>query len=178
MAAYDISKSHSLFEGAIGRPMPPFLGRNASTRDAALFRLRLEEWKRYVRRKVTPRALKRAVAELLTGLVRTNPVGNPSFWKRPRRGYVGGHSRRNWQITKSPVAPELPGADPKPGAANIAATEGYAAINALPQTTVRVFIVNPVPYMERLNRGWSRQAPAGWIDAELARVIAKLRRMK
>ena len=154
-----------------------------------MFRLRLEQWKRYLRKKVTPRALKLALAELLTGLVRLNPVGNPSFWKPRRlkgggtsprlaRGYVGGHSRRNWQVSQAPLVAELPGADPKEGAANIAASEGYAKINALPQHTRRAFLVNPVPYIERLDRGWSKQAAAGWIDAEFARVIAKLNVMK
>ena len=71
---------------------------------------------------------------------------------------------------------ELPGVDPKPAQGNVATAQGYAAIGALPVGTKRVFLVNPTPYMERLNRGWSRQAPAGWIDNALRLVLNKYRR--
>ena len=176
---YDSSSADARFPGRVGAPLPGFAGANATVRDAAGLRLKIEDWRRYVRRKAIPHAFRRIIAEALTGLVRRNPVGNPSFWKRPpRKGYVGGHSRRNWQISLSPLAAELPGEDAREDAANVAVAQGYAAIASLPETTRRAWLVNATPYMGRLNRGWSRQAPAGWIDSELARVISKFNRVK
>lgn len=60
-----------------------------------------------------------------------------------------GHARANWGHGPAGVWDEDEGA--------LALTEG---------TTVE--------YVPRLNEGWSRQAPAGFIDAEAARVEAQL----
>lgn len=35
-------------------------------------------------------------------------------------------------------------------------------------------LTNPIPYMERLRQGHSKQAPAGWIEAALLRVRLKI----
>lgn len=181
----DIGASDRRFQGPIGNGIPPFRWGGTTTADASVFRARLEDFERHVQQK-HHMLFKRVAAELLTVLVNGNPVGNPSFWKRPRKGYVGGHSRRNWQIKNAPAAVELPGVDkdqtpPRFNDASqsmgTAVTDGYAAIGALPLGTKRVFLVNPTPYMERLNRGWSRQAPAGWIDAALRLVLNKYRKV-
>jgi hypothetical protein len=101
---------------------------------------------------------KRAVAEVFTGLVQENPVGNPSLWKRPaRKGYVGGTSRRAWTI------------DVGGGAGGGLGVLGSVKLGD------RVRVSNPVEYMDALNRGHSRQAPAGWIEAVVERVTAKYR---
>lgn len=99
---------------------------------------------------------KRLVAEVFTGLVQGNPVGNPSTWKHPApKGYVGGASRRAWRI-------ELNGG-----------ASGDLTVIAGAQFGDRVRITNDASYMQRLNEGWSRQAPPGWIDAVVQRVLAK-----
>lgn len=163
--------------------VPPFKG-SGTVRDAAAFRRTLEQFHAHAMQQ--HRALfNRVMAETLSGLVLANPVGNPDRWQRPRKGYVGGHSRRNWQVSLTPEAvPEIAGVDPS---GRMATDQGYAAIAALPMAqpgrlastgTTRAYLVNVVPYMERLNQGWSRQAPAGWIDAVLARVMAKHARVK
>lgn len=147
--------------------------RDGTVRDAAAFRARLERFKQYVELK-HHRTLKAILIEVFTELVKANPVGEPSRWKRPRKGYVGGHSSRNWQISIRPTVSEKPGA----GSANQDMTDGIAAAQAIPIAVKKAFIVNPVDYMEQLNRGWSKQAPAGWIDAILNRVLAKYRRVQ
>ena len=158
------------FGARVGAAMPKF--GNMTVRDAAAFRFRLEEFKRHVQLR-QHKLFQRATAELLTKVVKANPVGNPSFWKKPRKGYVGGHSRRNWQMSRNPVVAEKPGTSEQQ-----AMTDGYTAIAGMPVGIRKAYLSNPVPYMERLNKGWSRQAPAGWIDAALQQVIAKYRRAK
>lgn len=172
---YDLSKSDPLLPGELGRPVEQFRFRNATVRDAATLRLRLDQWQQHIRTKVVPKAFKRAAGRLLVRLVRGNPVGNPSLWKRPaRRGYVGGHSRSNWQIKTNPLAVPLPGVKPL----GQVVSEGIAAVAALPASTRRIYIANPVAYAERLNRGWSRQAPAGWHQVAIAQTNAELRKIK
>lgn len=159
--------------GAAGKAVPS--GNYSGTvRDAAAFRAKLEQFKREAMAKHDA-LFKRVMAEALTLLVQANPVGNPTIWKHPRKGYVGGHSRRNWQVaTNNPEAiVELPGTS-----VSLSTTAGYAAIGAIPSGTQKAYLVNQVPYMERLNQGWSRQAAPGWIQAALARVMAKYARAK
>ncbi len=126
--------------------------------DAQGFSAAIAEFQRSVRGAAVE-LQKRAVAEVFTGLVQGNPVGNPSLWKRPaRKGYVGGTSRRSWTIEVN-------------GAPSGGSVIGLASV----QFGDRVRLSNPVPYMDRLNEGWSRQAPPGWIQAVVERVAAKYR---
>lgn len=37
----------------------------------------------------------------------------------------------------------------------------------------KVFITNNVPYIQRLNDGWSKQAPAGFVQAAILRAVRK-----
>jgi hypothetical protein len=155
--------------GAAGAAVPKF--RDGTVRDAAAFRLRLERFREHVQ-KTQSALFKRVMAETLRNLNKANPVGNASTWKRPRKGYVGGHSRRNWQVqTSGPRAAELPGV----GSAEQA---GYSAIARMAVTQRTAWLINPVPYMERLEKGWSKQAQAGWIARILQAVLAKYRRAK
>ena len=161
--------------GSAGAGLPPF--RDGTVKDAAAFRARMEAFKLEVQRR-QHQTLKRCLAEALTGLVMATPVGNPTLWKvrRGRKGYVGGHARRNWQITGvQGTAPVAQGVDPS---GQQTTTEGYAKIASLPVTTRRMWIENRVPYMERLNEGWSKQAPAGFIGAVFQQVLAKYARVK
>lgn len=161
-----------------------------TVKDAAAFRARLEEFQRAANA-AHGALFKRCLGEVLSGLVLANPVGNPDYWRinqyglrkkskrRKVKGYVGGHSRKNWQITLTPSAVgELDGAEPN---ARQTVNRELAVVAALPVgggrlasvTRTSAYLVNVVPYMENLNRGRSKQAPAGWIDAVLARVMAK-----
>jgi hypothetical protein len=159
--------------GPAGAAVPA--GRHSGTvRDAAAFRAKLEAFRLEALAKHDA-LLKRVMTEALTLLVDANPVGNTDVWKHPRAGYVGGHSRRNWQVTvQDPQSiVEQPGASK-----GDALSAGYAAIGAIPSGTQKAYLVNQVPYMERLNQGWSKQAAPGWIQAALAKVMAKFARAK
>lgn len=151
--------------------MPPF--RDGTVRDSAAFRARLEQWRRHVETK-QHNLFKAVIIEAFTKLVYANPVGEPSRWQHPRKGYVGGHSRRNWQVSTVPQVPEQPGA----GDPGQAITAGIAKAQSIPVAVKKAYIVNPVAYMEQLERGWSKQQPAGWIRAILDGVLRKYARVK
>jgi hypothetical protein len=110
---------------------------------------------------------------VLTNVVLATPVGNPTLWKQPESappGYVGGHARRNWQVgLRAPKNDELPGVD-KSGTTAIA--KGRGTIDAYRKG--KIYITNNVPYINRLNNGWSRQAPIGFVERSITRGV-KLR---
>jgi len=114
------------------------------------------------------------------GFVDGNPVGDPRFWvsQRPKPGYVGGHSKRNWRVYlhRSYEGGERNGVDPTGQLVKSEIDVVVGRIGAKPVDFVT--ISNPVEYMERLANGWSKQAPAGWIEAVVARVTQKYARVK
>lgn len=135
--------------------------------------------RKFVPKEVT-RALKLALDEdfgatafaILRNLIAGSPVGNPDQWALeslpPPPGYVGGHFRRNWQVSTGQTLGELEGVDTTAGAEPMA--RGKAIIDAAGasgRTFLRLIIQNNVPYANRLAQGWSRQAEAGWIDRQI-----------
>lgn len=137
---------------------------NGTVRDAATLRGRIERFHADAQSRAAD--LQRTViAEVFAGLVQATPVGNKALWARnlgkpasqhQPKNYVGGRARKGWTIR---VAGALPG-DPVGSISRVVAGQSAA-------------IVNAVPYMEKLNQGHSRQAPAGFIDSVIARVLAK-----
>ena len=104
------------------------------------------------------------VLDLFTVINMGNPVGNPTLWKKPRKGYVGGHSRRNWRLSMTRGGTVKPGANPAPlgGVDPNAQSEAMQLLVAMQKPTT-LWLSNPVPYMDRLEQGWSRQQPTGWL---------------
>lgn len=107
---------------------------------------------------------------MLRNFIFRSPVGNPSDWQQPDSappGYVGGHFRRNWQVSIGGFNElELPG-QAEPAAFTMA--RGKTVINVWSKTrTAFLVIQNNVPYASRLAQGHSLQAEAGWIDQEIA----------
>jgi hypothetical protein len=90
---------------------------------------------------------KRIVGEAFYRLVQATPVDT-------------GRARSGWRITVNGLASD----------AVAAAMQGLKPGD-------RVGLTNPVVYMERLAQGYSKQAPAGWIDRALADVRAKFARV-
>ena len=110
---------------------------------------------------------------VLRNVIAGSPVGNPDNWALeslpPPPGYVGGHFRRNWQVSTGQDLGEIEGVDTTAGAEPMA--RGKAVIDAKSATAgtggIRLIIQNNVPYANRLAHGWSRQAEAGWIDRQV-----------
>ena len=105
--------------------------------------------------------------ECFGGVIMGTPVGNPSLWQSPAPpGYTGGTARANWQLTNG-----------APAQGEVAATDGgtatrSAVISELPrlQFTGKYTLANNVPYIEKLENGWSTQAPQGMVKLNVARV--------
>lgn len=90
-----------------------------------------------------------------------SPVGDASYWKsKPPKGYVGGRFRGNWQMKIGAAPVGETGRIDKTGAATLG-----AIIAEVPeQAAGRVYyIANNVPYAQRIEEGWSRQAPQGLV---------------
>lgn len=94
-----------------------------------------------------------------------------------------GRARSNWQVSGSASATPRPAFSPfasrhkPPYAGGGSRGEGrnlagavWAASAAVARraTDAAVYIVNPLPYIQRLNQGHSPQAGAGWISRALA----------
>ena len=105
--------------------------------------------------------------ECFGGVIMGTPVGNPSLWQAPAPpGYTGGTARANWQLTNG-----------APAQGEVAATDSGTATRSavtseIPrlQYTGKFTLANNLPYIERLENGWSTQAPQGMVKLNVARV--------
>jgi len=116
---------------------------------------------------------KRIALEVFRRVIFRSPVGNPSLWANPGSappGYVGGRFRGNWQISLSLNSSETGNTDAS-GAATVA--QGFGSLAGVRDTRGRtIWIFNNVPYAQRLEQGWSSQAPGGIVSVTLAEVEA------
>lgn len=92
-----------------------------------------------------------------------------------------GQARANWRVTVgaglSSTFIRLPGArEAHPaydaGAVNAARAAGLSAIGGY-KSPQRITLYNTAPYIQRLNEGYSAQAPAGFIEAAVAKARAQ-----
>lgn len=140
-------------------------------------------------------ALRAIALELLNRLVLRSPVGNPELWAANQhaiegrkaalvaeghigkrtlqarfplmagKGYVGGRFRGNWQVTfNAPASGARDRIDPS-GAATL--SEGAQVLEDA-KVGITIYLVNNLPYAERLEFGWSKQAPAGMVRVTVA----------
>ena len=128
--------------------------------------------------------------DLLRRLVNKSPVGNPDLWKLTRygllkkgikrkltKGYIGGTFRGFWQVYAGtdPGNGQVPPAKgTRPRSASAAQTAGASAVAGLVPFS-KTYIVNGLPYSERLNNGWSTQAPAGFFELAIAEAVNSAR---
>lgn len=101
------------------------------------------------------------VVRIAQELDKRSPVGDALYWKNPPpKGYIGGHFRANWQlgVGSMPVG-EIPGVDPSG-----TKTLGRIMAEIPEQASGKVYwIANNTKYAQRLEYGWSRQAPQGMV---------------
>lgn len=110
---------------------------------------------------------------LADGLIDDTPVGNPSLWKSPPPpGYVGGRARGGWETTLGAIPQTETGRIDPSGAATLAAN--HAGLMGLMPFGLSV-IANLVPYIGRLNEGWSTQQPANFVQRNMQRVRSQFR---
>lgn len=113
-------------------------------------------------------ALQKKIAlDLLRKIVLRTPVGNPDLWKNKRapKGYVGGRARAAWQVSLDVEPGDAAPVKLSPDASgNSSITDGTVAILGLDKPYGVIWIFNNLPYIVRLENGWSRQAPSGMVQ--------------
>lgn len=99
------------------------------------------------------------VVRIAAELDKRSPVGDATYWKNPPpAGYIGGHFRANWQlgVGAMPMG-EVPGVD-RTGEK----TQGQIMAEIPEAAAGKVYyIANNTEYSQRIEHGWSRQAPQG-----------------
>lgn len=103
---------------------------------------------------------KKVAVDMFTRIVLRSPVGNPDQWKRPRKGYVGGRFRANWQIAIGNPPRGTVQMNDRSGRITIAKGTATALGLKAGQT---VWMANNLPYAIPLEYGHSKQAPAGMV---------------
>jgi hypothetical protein len=101
------------------------------------------------------------VVKIAQRLDERSPVGDASYWKhKPPKGYVGGRFRGNWQLGVGTIPSGETGRVDPTGGATVS-----AIVSSIPgQAAGLVFyLTNNVPYAQRIEDGWSRQAPNGLV---------------
>lgn len=108
--------------------------------------------------------VRKTVLDIGRSLVEKTPVGNPDLWQNPDNkpeGYAGGHARANWSHSEGAlVAKEFEGVDSSGSVSN----ERIAASVPANAAGKVHYIQNSVPYIQALEDGHSKQAPAGMVS--------------
>lgn len=107
------------------------------------------------------KVVRKVVIDMGSSIIMKTPVGDPDYWQSPPpKGYVGGRARANWQYGNGAMpGGAIDNVDPSGGA-----TIGkiVAGVSTSPSASVH-WIANSLPYINRLEDGYSRQAPAGML---------------
>lgn len=117
--------------------------------------------------------VKREIAKkVLAVVVLSTPVGMPGTWQSPPpKGYAPGHARFSWRTSLgNPITVEVPGRDPG-GTRTIA--DGFGKIKTS-RFLQNIWFSNNAPYIGRLDQGWSRQAPANFVEKAIMTGIRSL----
>ena len=123
-------------------------------------------------------ALQKISMDLFKSVILMSPVGNPDLWKHPVRGYVGGRFKGNWQagINSAPSG-VLDGEDATGKKDEGGPTIGkmIGTINGKASEGDTIYLVNNLPYAQRLEGGWShRQAPNGMVALSIQKFDGKV----
>lgn len=117
--------------------------------------------------------VKRVVAGMAESVIEMSPVGDKDYWKSPApKGYLGGRFRGNWDYGFNAPPKEQFEVTDKTGA--ISTGRILAGLNVAPVAGIH-YIANNLPYAERLENGWSRQAPVGMVGVTVLKFQAVVR---
>lgn len=100
---------------------------------------------------------RKLIVSIFANLDVASPIGRPELWlSAPSKDYRPGWFKANWKIVAghpdgSPADPERRGKG----------SDGQAKLFKI---GMDMHILNNAPYAERLGKGWSTQAPLGWLD--------------
>lgn len=103
--------------------------------------------------------IRKIVIDLFTGIILSTPVDT-------------GRARGNWQVGTTPITATLPNTDPS-GASAISGVMGKLSSGMFKGKDNSIWLCNNLPYIGRLETGYSGQAPRGMVALNLQRVIGK-----
>jgi hypothetical protein len=107
------------------------------------------------------------VLEMYKSIIDRTPVGNPSLWKYPApKDYNPGTLRNSWQISFSKTLRNTQGQFASAG--QISNSGGVSLKINSDNSNVGVMIYNNQPYAQRVETGWSTQAPSGMMRITVA----------
>lgn len=122
--------------------------------------------------KAVEETVKVVAIELFSGVITSTPVGNENLWKSPNSappGYSGGTARSQWYLSfDSPsekVNDDNDGGDRAVQDVEKISSDSYKG---------KYILSNNLPYIERLENGWSQQAVAGIVAPNVSRVSAAI----
>lgn len=96
---------------------------------------------------------------MLSGIVRKSPVDTGRF-------------RGNWITSVGGISgATFDRVDPS---GSVPINEGASDLMAYPNTMPPIYIQNNLPYANRLENGWSRQAPGGMVALTIAEIEAQM----
>lgn len=141
-----------------------------TAKDAKEFGLNVDKWAKKFN--VATDQLVTAIAlRAFENIVRRTPVGDPDLWQSGApKGYVGGTARNNWFLSIGQRDTTEKNAKPDSGG-----NEAFASLTALAggrDPKAVIWLNNNLPYIRRLEYGWSTQAPAGMVRVTLAEIQA------
>lgn len=112
-------------------------------------------------------------------VVKASPVGNPELWKNMGRdrayvppGYVGGQFRGNWQVSINSFDGDTI-IDTVDRSGNQTIAREVPKIGSA-QPFAIFYLHNNLPYAQRLENGWSTQAPKGMVAVTLQNIATRL----
>ena len=118
--------------------------------------------------------VREVIIEIATKNVKRSPVGDGNLWKtKPPKGYIGGQFRGNWfSSIDSPVTMPEFGKIDRSGQGAIS-----EAIRVANNAAGHVYyLTNNLPYAQRLEYGWSTQAPQGMVRITMAEVDTAIKK--
>jgi len=134
--------------------------------------------------------VRKVAIDLGKAVVEKSPVGDPLNWlslnpsvdtktgkqstaRKAPAGYVGGTFKGNWQYgTNSINATVDSPADKSGGGSNTRIAAGVSAW--VPGQTI--YMTNSLPYAQKLEHGWSKQAPVGMVKTTVAEFQESVRK--
>lgn len=130
-----------------------------------------------------------AAISLFSFVIKGTPVGNPDLWlvelpdgtygdyianRGYPEGYTGGTARASWNLTNGAPNYEPTGKIDKAGET---ANNVIRELGSMAYTGVYT-LASGLPYIERLEDGWSTQAPAGMVKTSVPITESKIPQIK
>jgi hypothetical protein len=106
--------------------------------------------------------IKRVALDIDSALVLTTPVDT-------------GRARSNWQVS---IGKTAAGTIDQPASPSETIGNAKSELAKLRDSDSSVHITNNLPYIQRLNEGWSPQQPAGFVDQAIATVVGAIHKQR